>query len=79
MIDVASTEWVSVFRADCLEEKIDIINGIFLDFLPVFFRNVQDLLRRGGGEFFVGGKVSKKKAVEYGYLNQFKRRIYIFY
>ncbi len=46
-----------MFRAGSVEEKIDIISGIFMEFLPVFFRNVQELLRKAGGHFFVGGKV----------------------
>ncbi len=52
------TEWLTVFRADSFEEKVDIISNIFVNFIPTFFGNVQSLLRDAGGQFFVGNKLS---------------------
>ncbi len=55
---VLHTEWVSVFRTNVLEERIDLIQNIFVNFLPRFFLNIEKLLEKVPGKFFAGDNVS---------------------
>ncbi len=62
---------MSVFRANSFEDKVDAISNIFVNFLPTFFHNLQRLLLREGGEFFVGSRLSLADLAVFDALHSF--------
>ena len=64
-------ELVTVYRANGIEEKAELVAEIFQVFLPRFFRNLQKMLHENGGVYFVGESLTYADLAVFSILHAF--------